>query len=294
MSEPDRRVPVPPAAGPRRPPCVALALAWLVGAGLVTASCSGGATGHDHDAPLGDAGNADRPASDGRPGDALGPLDGPSTDGPGLTCEPSAALLARIDPARMSTDLGALTGLPGRSSDAQQAQAVGYLRTQLSTLPDVAVRDRSYAYGGTQYVNLEATIAGTSNPARFVMAGAHYDAVAGSQGADDDASGTVAVLEAARALAGCRPPTSIRLLFFSNEEQGTVGSTAYVADFVAEVPPSQVVGFINADMIAHGPPDAAVQIETRPAYAAFATAMEQAVTAWTPLTVLRNVSDHCG
>ena len=43
-----------------------------------------------------------------------------------------------------------------------------------------------------------------------------------------DTTGSKVAFEAARALAGCKLARSVRLLFFSNEEKGIVGATAYV------------------------------------------------------------------
>ena len=54
------------------------------------------------------------------------------------------------------------------------------------------------------------------------------------QGFNDNASGTAAVLELARALATarCRPKYSIILVLFDLEEYGTQGSMAFVQDFL--------------------------------------------------------------
>ncbi len=71
-------------------------------------------------------------------------------------------------------------------------------------------------------------------------------------GADDDASGTVAVLELARALAlGPRPKRTIVIAFFGSEESGGFGSR-YFADRPV-VPLTQVVANLQFEMI--GRPD---------------------------------------
>jgi carboxypeptidase Q len=64
-----------------------------------------------------------------------------------------------------------------------------------------------------------------------VLLGAHYDSWDFAQGADDDGSGVAAVLEAARILKrlGIQPRRTIRFVFFSGEEEATLGSRAYVA-----------------------------------------------------------------
>ena len=63
----------------------------------------------------------------------------------------------------------------------------------------------------------------------LLMLGCHYDGHDIAQGAQDPASGTVAVLEAARLLAkyGGKPGCSVRFIFWGVEEIGLLGSRAY-------------------------------------------------------------------
>jgi hypothetical protein len=108
--------------------------------------------------------------------------------------------------------------------------------------------------------NVVAVVRG-SDPAlsrTFVALGAHYDHIgiqpaAGgdsiANGADDDASGSVALLEIARSLsrAAQRPLRSTLFVWHGGEEKGLLGS-AYFADHPT-VPLDSVVAQINADMI---------------------------------------------
>lgn len=79
-------------------------------------------------------------------------------------------------------------------------------------------------------------------------------------GADDDASGTIGVVELAEAFAtkGLRPKRSIIFLTVSGEEKGLLGSR-YFAEY-PPVPMSQVVANINIDMIGRNWPDTIVAI----------------------------------
>ena len=95
----------------------------------------------------------------------------------------------------------------------------------------------------------------------FVVVGAHYDHLGTSArfaldpdlvstarpGADDNASGTAAVLELARRLAASPPPRSVLLIHFDAEEWGLVGSRAFVLK--PPVPPSAIVFMLNLDMV---------------------------------------------
>jgi Zn-dependent M28 family amino/carboxypeptidase len=60
-----------------------------------------------------------------------------------------------------------------------------------------------------------------------ILIGAHYDAVPGTPGADDNASGVAALLELAKAFAAQPPKSPVRLVAFDLEEYGLLGSVAY-------------------------------------------------------------------
>jgi Zn-dependent M28 family amino/carboxypeptidase len=262
--------------------------AWVLTLALVAGCSDGGGPLVDGlvDVLLADGGAAER-----RPDQRL-------TDATTDRCAASAALLKRVDPARMKSDLTLLVGLGERRSAVGQSKAADYLRAELGKLAGWSVRDQSYTYKGASYVNLEATLAGSDATAPFILAGAHFDSTSSdatsAPGADDDASGTVAVLEAARALAGCHPQRSIRLLFFSNEEAGTVGSTQYVASIKATLPPSKVTGFISVDMVGFGADTEDLDLATKTAQKPFADAMKSAIEPWTALKVKEDIGDQCG
>jgi len=89
-----------------------------------------------------------------------------------------------------------------------------------------------------------------------VVVGAHVDhlgAVAGQvhPGADDNASGTAALLEIARALAGLpeRPRRSVVFAFWTGEEEGKLGSGHYVRH--PAWPLARTAVYVNLDMIGH-------------------------------------------
>ncbi|MGH7503023.1 MAG: M20/M25/M40 family metallo-hydrolase [Longimicrobiales bacterium] len=81
-------------------------------------------------------------------------------------------------------------------------------------------------------------------------------------GADDDASGTAAVLEVAEAFASmpAPPARSIVFLLVSGEELGLLGSQAFLESNA--IPASRMVANINIDMIGRNTPDTVVTIGT--------------------------------
>ncbi len=66
--------------------------------------------------------------------------------------------------------------------------------------------------------NIEVEIAGKTHPDQIILVGAHYDAVHGAQGANDNGSGSAAILELARLLKNFQPEKTIRFVWFVNEE----------------------------------------------------------------------------
>ena len=66
--------------------------------------------------------------------------------------------------------------------------------------------------------NIEAGIPGGARREEILIVGAHYDSVAGSPGANDNASGVAAMLELARLLKNAAPARTIRFAAFVNEE----------------------------------------------------------------------------
>jgi carboxypeptidase Q len=87
--------------------------------------------------------------------------------------------------------------------------------------------------------NIFADIPGKEPRAGYVMAGAHLDSWTAGDGAADNGAGSAVVLEAARLLAGLgvQPKRTIRFALWAGEEQGLLGSGAYVASHLARRPP---------------------------------------------------------
>jgi hypothetical protein len=86
--------------------------------------------------------------------------------------------------------------------------------------------------------NILADIPGTDPAAGYVMAGAHLDSWVAADGAADNGAGSAVVMEAARILAGigAHPRRTIRFALWAGEEQGLLGSGAYVEKYLARRP----------------------------------------------------------
>ncbi len=105
-----------------------------------------------------------------------------------------------------------------------------------------------FTYYGATYYNVVGTKTGTLYPNQEYVLGAHYDSV-NNPGADDNASGVALVLEAARIISQYDSDYTIRFIAFSREEQGLIGSAAYVSAHSGDT----ILGMIAADMVAYDP-----------------------------------------
>ncbi|HUU44279.1 MAG TPA: M28 family peptidase [Acidobacteriota bacterium] len=102
--------------------------------------------------------------------------------------------------------------------------------------------------GGIGY-NVMAVKPGVSYPDLQIIVGAHYDAVSGSPGADDNGSGTVGVLEIARVLSQIETEVTFVFVTYDAEEWGLYGSW-YHADQAA-INGDLILTMWNMDMIGH-------------------------------------------
>jgi carboxypeptidase Q len=84
--------------------------------------------------------------------------------------------------------------------------------------------------------NILAEIPGTDRADELVMLGAHFDSWHSGTGATDNAAGSAAMMEAMRILkaSGLRMRRTVRLALWTGEEQGLLGSTAYVKQQFAD------------------------------------------------------------
>jgi len=104
---------------------------------------------------------------------------------------------------------------------AEQFQASGY-----------QVEFQEYQLSGDVFANVAATHTGTTYPEEIIIVGAHYDAVFGAPGANDNGSGVAAMLELADRFKDKNYPRTVRFVAFVNEEPpnfmtGNIGSYVY-------------------------------------------------------------------
>ncbi len=96
---------------------------------------------------------------------------------------------------------------------------------------ELDIVNRSFPEGATQH-NVVAEISGTDKGQEVIMLGGHLDSWHAATGATDNAIGCAVMLEAIRVLqaVGATPRRTIRVALWSGEEQGLLGSQAYVKE----------------------------------------------------------------
>jgi Zn-dependent M28 family amino/carboxypeptidase len=100
-----------------------------------------------------------------------------------------------------------------------------YIQQQLAQWGEVDAY--IFDYRGRPHTNWVLNLPGQDPNRPPILIGAHYDAVPGTPGADDNASGVVVLLELARAFAAEVPRSPLRLMAFDLEEYGLLGSRHY-------------------------------------------------------------------
>jgi Zn-dependent M28 family amino/carboxypeptidase len=120
------------------------------------------------------------------------------------------------------------------------------------------VQRQPYQFQNFTVANVIAEISFSDNPAKHFILGAHYDSVAGTVGADDNASAVAVQLETARALAALKGreklDVAVKFVSFALEEPpvyGTrhMGSRVYVAE--ARKANEQIDGMICLEMVGY-------------------------------------------
>ena len=161
-----------------------------------------------------------------------------------------AAIIYNNEPGSLFGSLTFITDIP----------AVGITQDEGATLLDLLAAGPVTVYLKVETFaeprisqNVIGTLEGLEPDQGIVYIGGHYDSVSVAVGANDDASGVAATLEAARVLGtkGHRTKATLKFIAFGSEETGLDGSYWYVVANLDEVT-AKGIGMINLDMIGVG------------------------------------------
>jgi pimeloyl-ACP methyl ester carboxylesterase len=114
--------------------------------------------------------------------------------------------------------------------------------------------EQAVPYRGRDFHNIIVTLPGKDPRRGVVVIGAHYDTVAGTPGADDNASAVAVLLEMARLLKDAAPERTIELVFFTLEEPpvfrtASMGSAVYAR--AARERGENIVAMICLEMVGY-------------------------------------------
>ena len=229
-------------------------LATFLALSLVVASC--GEVVRFQSTPTPSASTAVSPSAPASPSASASPTASPT---------PIADVIAQIDPAKLDTHMRALADAGSRDPrNPGHAKAVAYIKQQLGAVAGLAVTDQLASYQGIPLDNILARIdpLGGATDTFGIVCG-HYDSTAiltpgwrpasdPAPGADDNATGSAALLEMARILAAQRSSLrqSVVLAFFDGEELFFKGSAAYLTSLART---NTVAWVLNIDMVGFNP-----------------------------------------
>ena len=95
--------------------------------------------------------------------------------------------------------------------------------------------------------NVIATIPGSSNETSIIYLVGHYDTVANTSGSSDNTGGTSILLATAEKIKSMKLKRMVKIIFFSGEELGLLGSSAYVKNHLDEIKKNAAI-VINVDV----------------------------------------------
>jgi carboxypeptidase Q len=179
-----------------------------------------------------------------------------------------ASIGSNLTPQQQRTDGGTIfpTGNGSRGADAGTGvpsvtlavehynRMVRVLAKGIPVKVELNIETRFYDETTPNGFNTIAEIPGTDPVLRdeVVILGAHFDSVAAATGATDNATGSAAMMEAMRILKtiGVKPRRTIRIALWGGEEEGLLGSRAYVKDHFAD-PATMVLKPAHAKVAAY-------------------------------------------
>jgi hypothetical protein len=178
------------------------------------------------------------------------------------------ARISAINTTRISSNIQTLANFGTRntcSSNNSTPPGIGAARdfvvSQFSAIPGMHVAQFSFTTTtcGTSRTlqDVVAWLPGSGHPDRLIVLGGHYDSrtvnvndgVSPAPGANDSGSQSAAVIEAARVLAGGSYDATLVFIAWAGEEQGLLGSAAFVQNFKTLFPKGVLELNLNCDIV---------------------------------------------
>jgi|GEM_PF-792083 len=164
-------------------------------------------------------------------------------------------IISRIDQDSVEAYLYRLEAFNGRLTGTDSGYTAGsWIKSKFESFGyplvyyDNFTGQQLWDYSYVNSRNVVCKKVGSVYPNRQIVIGGHYDAVPDSPGADDNGTGTVGVLEIARALKDVETEMTFIFIAFDSEESGLIGSEHYAAS--AAGAGDSILFMLNMDMIA--------------------------------------------
>ncbi|MEO1448218.1 MAG: M28 family peptidase [Bacteroidota bacterium] len=160
------------------------------------------------------------------------------------------ALVAQVDSNRLRSDLNFIAQIRHRIAGLPHLEAVKDTIETLFVEFNLATRRQGKDQNGYAIENILGRRTGVQEPDIYYILDAHFDGVSVSPGADDNGSGVVGVLEAARIMSAYEFDKTIEFVGFDQEELGLLGSLAYVLEGGVDSAET-LAGVFNLEMIGY-------------------------------------------
>lgn len=154
-------------------------------------------------------------------------------------------LVELVSAKRISLDIQALEGVRHHSSNPERLEGTrNYIKAYFSAY-SIPYHQQKFSNVYGTGVNIIGSKQGTFSDHYYIIDG-HYDTIRSTPGADDNATGTVGMLEAMRVLSQFNFDKGIEFIGFDMEELGLLGSRHY-AQYINN--PERIKGVFNFEMI---------------------------------------------
>jgi len=204
-------------------------------------------------------------------------------------------IINKVSKDSLKIRIKALQDFDTRYTHEKQIEVADYIYNLLKE-QNLDVRYQSYRWKNKTYNNVEVVLAGNKNPDKYFVLGAHFDSISENPeklapGADDNGSGVAALLELVRIIKNYDMSNTIRIVFFSNEEQGLHGSANYVKYLKGLS--GHYLGGIIVDMIGYCNANRNLDIATIPRYKWLAVTATEILQAYNITSVDLKIDKHC-
>jgi Peptidase family M28 len=164
------------------------------------------------------------------------------------------AAMQLVDGARWFSDVEKLSSLNRHVSSPGLTTARNWIKEQFESLHPTSTVLQKFRVAGTDAWNVIATFDAGPNADIYIVGG-HYDSVSehtseAAPGAEDNATGAAGVIELARVFAASKANATLVFIAFSGEEEGLVGSYAFVAHATPEFK-ARIKSVMTMDMIGY-------------------------------------------